>query len=327
MSNNPLHVVYTENKTQPSRPLLNKKSRREELRAILERKWLQNIEKFDPQRDCIERKRIQTTFDTIQSSIALSQKKAVDMGCGEGTLTRMLRDAGASVDAVDVSSIALKKLSEKGCQGINVIQDCLPTTTLQDKTYDLVICTEVIGYLHPDEYRMAMAELARLVKSDGIVVCSTDLDINTEDPLNRFAALAETEFTIDKWILSYHRLFLRWCNFFEKPMQYVKANNNIEFKETELSKRRGIARSWFKWNSRTIPSYFWRLVSMLSNPISSRLRQSNTTMNFLERMCRFLWSDAGISHATFIGKLRPLSFPVKEDQAPRELKHKRQVWE
>lgn len=326
MKNNPLHIVFTENIT-PSKVILNKKSRRDEIREQMDLLWQLNPEKFDPQQDCIEKKRIQSTFDAIASFGDLSKAIVVDIGCGNGTLARMIRDAGGNIDAVDVSPIALSELSKKNIQGINLIQDCLPTTKLLDKAYDIVICTEVIGYLNPSEYRMAMAELARLVKKEGVLVCSTSLDINTENPLDRFAALGETEFNIDEWLLDYHRLLIRLRNFFEKPARYAKAGGDLKFKEAELKKKKGLSRKWFAFNSSRIITPCWKLIAFFTRPIQSYLRTSTRTMSALERLSRFIWSDEGISHATFIGKLRPLSFPVKEDRAPRELNHKRQVWE
>lgn len=273
MDQNRLHVAYTEHKQSNSRPLSVKTSRKEEIQATMERLWHQSPQQFDPQRDCMELQRIQNTIDAIKSLFPLSGKCVVDLGCGDGTISRLLRDGGAHVDAVDASTLALKKLKETDFHDITSIHDCLPSTSLKDKSYDLVVCTEVIAYLKPEEYRLLMAELARLVKNDGYVVCSTSLDINTEDPLDRFAALGETEFTFEKWVFNYHRLLIRLSRF------------------------------------------------------APFLKQNSSVMNFLERLCRFFWSDSGITHALFIGKRRPLTFPVKPQDTPRELKHKRQVWE
>lgn len=327
MEKNPLRVAFTENKIVNSRPLSSKRSLREEKQAVMERLWLQSPQQFDSLRDCMERQRVQNTVETIKSKISLSGKHVVDLGCGNGTIARILRDAGAHVDAVDVASIALKNLKEKDSHNINPIHDCLPSTELQDKKYDLVVCTEVIGYHKPEEYRLLMAELGRLLKSDGLVVCSTSLDINTEDPLERFAELAETEFTIDKWVLSYHLLLIRLCNFFETPFSFVEASLNKEIRKNEIAKRKGLIRWWFKWNTGPVLATLWTLIRFISNPIAEFLRQNTTLMHFLDRFCRFFWSDAGISHALFIGKRRPLVFPVRPEDAPREIKHKRQVWE
>lgn len=335
MSNNRLNVTYTDNK-QNTRPISNARAQKEEIQATMERLWLKNPQQFDPLRDSIERKRINDTFNAILPFISLNQettigklkeKKVADLGCGAGILSRKMRDAGANVDAVDVASQALQRLKSGDMHNITAIQDCLPSTALNDQTYDLVVCTELIGYLKAADYRMLMAELARLVKSEGVVACSTELDINTNDPLERFVALTETEFTVEKWILSYHLLQIRLCHFFEMPAYYIKCHKDRECRQKEIDKRKGLRRQWFVWNTQLPLNMFWRAMGVLFNPLASFFRQNAWIMNVLEKITRFFWNEAGISHVLFIGKRRPLTFPVKPEDVPRELKHKRQVWE
>jgi SAM-dependent methyltransferase len=242
-------------------------------------------------------------------------------------ITRLIRDKGARVDAVDIATIALQKLKNENMENINAIHDYLPTTTLNDDFYDLVLFTEVIGYLTPHEYRIAIAEVSRIVKPDGYVICSSSLDIDTEDPLEKFATLAETEFDIHKWILTNDYLLIKLCKFFEAPSAYIKANRDREYRLLELDKRKGFSKTWFQWNSSAPLSYCWHIVDWIFTPIAKGLRQSPRIMNVLERISSFFWSHSGISHALFIGKRRPLSHPLPENEIPRELKHKRQLWE
>lgn len=335
MSNNRLTVSYTDNK-QNTRPLSNARIQKEEIQATMERLWLKNPQQFDPLRNSMECKRINDTFNIILEFFSVSQestvgilknKRVVDLGCGAGIFSRKIRDAGANVDSVDVATQALQRLKSEDMHNISAIQDCLPSTSLSDQAYDIVVCTEVIGYLKSGDYRMLMAELARVVKREGIVVCSTQLDINTNDPLERFVALAETEFTVDNWILSYHLLQIRLCNFFEKPSYYVQCYRDKEYLQKELDKRKGFRRQWFLWNTQLPLILFWKAISVVANTLASFFRQNVWMMNSLEKITRFFWSEAGISHALFIGKRRPLTFPVKAEEVPRELKHKRQVWE
>lgn len=325
--NNPLHVAYEDNKPNNRKPRPDAKARKQEIQASMERMWLQDPQQFDPRRNCMERQRIDLTFNAIKTAAALAGKSAADLGCGSGVLSFMMRDAGAHVDAVDAAGNALAMLKDGNTQNITVIQDCLPNTALNDNAYDAVICTEVIAYLRQDEYRLLMAELARLVKADGAVICSTGLDINTENPLDRFASLAETEFTIEKWIVNYHLLLIKLCRFFEAPSKYVKAYHDTEVRQKEIRERNGFGRFWFRINSTPAATLFWRLVGFAFNPIAKFLKQNKITMQALESISRFFWSDAGISHALFVGKRRPLTYDVKPSALPRELKHKRQVWE
>ncbi len=324
--NDRLKVTYVENKaTQPS--VQSPISRRLEMQATMERLWHQKPGQFDPERDCIQRQRVQRTIEALHHRMSLTDKRVVDLGCGAGYISRLLRDGGAKVDAVDVATNALQKLKTEDLRDITPIQDCLPNTRLDDNAYDLVVCTEVVGYLDPKEYRLLFAELARLVKLDGIVACSTDLDIDSEAPLERFALLAETEFIFDQWILSYHRLFLKICRFLEAPALYIKAANNMELRTKQKDKRKALSRWWFAFNSTPIMSVWWRVVNFIAAPLASAMRQSERVLRVLERITRFVWSESGISHALLIGRKRPLTYPLPDKEKPREIKHKRQVWE
>lgn len=330
MSDSRLNIVAVSNTPEmiPSKkPILTNNVRKQEAQAKFDRLWLENPEQFNPLRNCMERERIDRTMKLIAGFVDLSGIFAVDLGCGEGVFTRGLRDSGAILHAVDISSIALKKLKEHDMRNIEAFQDCLPATKLQDDSYGLVVCTEVIAYLDPNDYRILFAELSRLIKPNGYVVCSTSLDINSEDALQRFAMLAETEFIIEKWIFSHHYLYIRLSDFFEAPFRFVKASRNPEYRNRELNERFAFAHWWFKWNSLRLPSFFWKLVSFISNPIANWLKQSPRMLQRLENISRFIWSDSGISHAVFIGKRRPIAIPPPPEGPPIERKHKKQVWE
>jgi 2-polyprenyl-3-methyl-5-hydroxy-6-metoxy-1,4-benzoquinol methylase len=328
MEHNPLKIVSVETTQPEARRVLNRRNaQREEMQARMDHLWHQNPEQFNPLRNCSERERLERTLHLIREYSHLSDQFAVDLGCASGVFSKKLRDAGASVHAVDVSSLALNKLRESEAHHIEAIQDCLPDTSLKDNTYDLVVCTDVIGFLNPQDYRLLFSELSRLVKSEGFVVCSTALDINTEDPLDKFAKLAETEFNISKWKMSYHLLHIRLSDFFEAPARFVRASREPDYRHREVEKRKGFSRLWFQWNSAYAPSFLWYPLYILATPIVSLLQQSRYLMIVLEKITHFLWNESGISHAIFIGQRRPLVYPLPREEKPRELKHKKQVWE
>ena len=209
MVDNPLKIMSVETGTK--KPLFSSKpvSKRQEIQAKMERLWLLDPEQFNPLRDVLERKRVSETMKAIKNHEPLLEGKLVaDIGCGSGVISRLVRDCGADVHAVDVAGNALQKLKEYDTSHIYPMQDCLPQTKLEDRMYDLVLCLEVIGYLEPKEYRLVFSELSRLLKSKGIVACSTSIDLDSDDALERFAALAETEFEIEAWVLNYHRLWI-----------------------------------------------------------------------------------------------------------------------
>ncbi len=308
-------------------PQSTRHARRLETQAKFDRMWLVDPEQFNPLRNAMERERLDRTFAAIKEHFDPVYKLVADLGCGSGVMSRRIRDAGASIHAVDISNNALKILAQSDMTSIQATQDYVPRTTLTDESYDLVISTELIAWLPSDDYRLYMAELARLVKGEGWVVCSTAVDIDSEDALQRFAALAETEFTVKKWILSYHRLSLRLWDFFDAPRRFFRASQDPEYREQQLKKRHAFSLLWFRCNSSKILGYFWFLIQYIATPIAYALKQWPPLLNGMEKISRFLWNDAGITHAIFIAKRRPLIPPPPEDELPIEPKGKRQVWE
>lgn len=327
MNKNPLQITSVEPLQEPKAPVHSRGARRQEIEAAMERLWLNDPHQFDPDRDAVQRKRMLSTLKAVKDHLQLIGKRCTDLGCGSGKMSFWLRDEGAQVDALDIASKALELLKQGNTQNIKTIQDCLPATRLDDNAYDLVVCTETIGYLEPKEYRLLFAELSRLINKDGIAACSTSLDIYSDNALAHFAALAETEFEIEEWVLRYDRLWIKCCQFFEAPELFIKTGNDPLERKKELKKRKGLNRFWFRWNSVKPLTWLWRMITPLSKPVAKALRQSNGVVNFLEKITKLLWDESGITHALFIGKRRPLIFPLPSSEVPVEMKQKRQVWD
>lgn len=313
---NRLNVVAVEAKKP-------KITRNEEQKMRFEMLWENDPRRFDPERNCMEKERIDRTWELITSVIDPAGKRIADLGCGSGVLIKQLVKAGAQVDAVDIAKRPLEQL--KSIDQVHTSESCLPKTLLDDDAYDLVLCTDVIAHLHSNHFRLLMSEMARLMKPEGYVICSTPLDIQSDGAFARFEALAETEFTIEQWIFSYHLFYLRLRDFFEAPNRFVRASQNPELRKEALAKRHGIGLLWFKVNSTPLPSLFWRFTALILTPVTSLLRWNRTMLKLFERFSRFACSESAITHAIFAGKRRPL-VPTP-DVLPQETKHKKQVWE
>lgn len=327
MSKDRLNVIGTQN--APSNPPLESPrpgSLRLEAQAKFERLWMVDPEQFNPLRNCKERERLARSWDLMKEFADPSGKLAADLGCGSGIFSRKLTEGGAGVHAVDIAHQALQRVQEMGLSGIKTFQEYVPRTSLKDEAYDIVVATEIIAYLPHTEQRLLMSELCRLVKRKGIVICSAPIDINSIDALQRFGELAETEFKIEKWTFSYHRLWIRILDFFQAPRRFAKAAQDAEYRERELSMRQALSHWWFKWNSKKPFSLVWSLMQYLTNPLADFLKQQRSLLLGLEKICRFFWTDTGISHALFVGTRRPL-IVVKPEEIPQERKHKREVWE
>lgn len=328
-----LSIVAVEQKSQDSPDRGNSKlNRRQTAQAKFNQLWLDNPNQFDPERNCIERERLKRTLELLKRHVGITGKYAVDLGCGRGTLAKLLKAEGAVVDAVDISNVALKPLKDASVKEnnpgkINAIEDFVPATKLADDSYDIVLSTELIGYLPKEERRLYFAELSRLVKTDGYVICSTGLDIHTDDALQAFVDLVETEFHPLEWRLSSHAFLISIKNFLKTPENYAKGSKDQNFRQQEIAKRRGFKRYWYQLNSSWFPGVIWKLVSYFTNPVLNLFEQNRTLMLLLENLCRVLKSNSGISHVIFIGQRRPLIIPTQEELMAIEPKHKRQVWE
>ncbi len=328
MNEQRLNIVRTENKPS-EQPLPDSKNGwRRAAQAQFERMWLIDPEQFNPMRNCMERERMERTLKLAKEFELFKDKLIADLACGEGTLSKKLKEAGAIVHALDIASLAIKTLKEHVPNIDKTYQQCLPHTTLEDDAYDLVFANEVIAYLPPQELRLFMAELCRLVKPNGYVICSTRLDLNTQDPLLRFASLAETEFKIHKWVCSHHRLYVHLKAFFCAPSDYARAYKDANYRQQELQKRTGFRQKWLRWNSQGPLGLFWTVIQYPVYPLAYLFKQNRPLMLFLETICRIFWGDLGISHALFIASRRPLQpLQLPADEIPIERKGKRQVWE
>lgn len=292
--------------------------RRNEAEALFERMWLLNPEKFDPMRNARERERMSRTWKLIQALPDEKSKKVVDVGCGWGVISRKLRDAGASVDAVDIANNALKLLRSNRGEKIETIQEALPITRLPDDTYDLVVCTDVIAELNPEDFRLAFAELSRIITAKGHLIFSTPLDIYSEDALQHLITLVETEFKIEQAIYSYHALYIRLLSFFETPYRFYLSWRDPDFRQQQLKQRGWLGRCWYRLNSLVIIAHTWGLISYLMQPLTYMMEQSRWVLLGLEAICRFFSGEAGISHALFSATRRSIMEPPPTDAQLQE---------
>lgn len=203
---------HPENEKRASFTKRRSDTERTETQARFERLWLIDPEQFNPDRSLLESVRIERTKAFLDDLPAV--KTCVDLGSGYGVLGLFMAEKGCEVTAVDIAKNALNRLV--GLKGITTSQDYIPNTNLQDNSFDLVLSTDLIAFLNKHEYRLYVSELVRLCKQDGIIVCSTPIDIHSDDALHLFVSLMETEIIIDDWCFSYHRLYIRLLEILKK---------------------------------------------------------------------------------------------------------------
>mgnify|MGYP000311196846 CR=1 FL=1 len=327
MSKNSLNVIEETQRNTELNPKEEKITKKELAQAIFDRIWLQNPEKFIHNNSILEKEKQNLILLLITKYLDLREKKVVDIGCGAGILSRKLRDLGAEVYAVDVSQNALKELKKDEYDHITPLHDYVPNSLLPDDAYDLVVATNLIADLDPSEYRMFFSELARIVNSKGYVLCSTSIDINSEDALQLFADLAATEFEFMEWNFCYHRLNIKILKFFKAPLRFIKAWKDKKYRTKEISNRNYLYKFWFKINSRMPLVFLWYCLQYVTIPIVNYLEKNKFVATFLEKLSKFLWQESAISYAIFIGKRRSFTPQQLKEGHQEEMKHKKQLWE
>jgi 2-polyprenyl-3-methyl-5-hydroxy-6-metoxy-1,4-benzoquinol methylase len=324
MPENRLNIITIHEPSET--PAASHASKVHELRAQLERQWLIDPNQFNPLRNCMERERLERTWLLIQRHIDVQGKQIADVGCAAGVFTRRLREAGAEMTGVDIAENALKQFSLTDSNHIILIQGTLPNTPLSDQSFDMVVCTDVLAYLPKGEYRLFFAELARLLPSEGLLVCSSPIDIHTEQGVERLVELAQTEFEILEDCTSHFAFYLKIKHFLKTPLLIIRGWHHSDVRRKELVNRRGLSYGWYWLNTAPPFVWIWALLEFLSRPLLKLINNSRRLLLFLEKICRFFSSDSGINHYLFIGRKRPIQ-TVDPKEIPIEHPKRKEIWE
>ncbi len=309
----PLKIIQDNKPDRPKGAKESPSTRMSEAQARLEREWLTCPEKFAPQANALELQRLERIWEVLQQNMQVAGLHAVDVGCGIGSLTDRLEKAGAIVTAVDIAENALKEFKKQFPESnADTIRTALPLSILPDNAYDLVLCADVLAEVHPKDRRLALAELSRLMKPTSTIILSSSLDIYSDDVLESFVALTETEFTWSKWAASYHALYIQLLNLLKAPQIYASCRASPDVYQKEWRKRKGFSQKWLACNSSAPLCYLWKAASRLSNLLEKALKNSPGTLHLLEKLTRLLKGERGISHIILFGKRKELIDPVVE---------------
>ena len=109
--------------------------------------------------------------------------RALDVGCGIGSIDGLLRPRLAAVDGVDLSPAMVERAGEANPEGTYRTYDGgrLP---FDDGAYDLAFTFSVLHHVPPPERAEFAAELARVVRPGGLVAV---IEHNPWNPLTRLA--------------------------------------------------------------------------------------------------------------------------------------------
>ncbi len=100
-----------------------------------------------------ERNRVATTIQMIPQDC----QTILDIGAGNGFLSNALVSRGKSVVAVDISEVALARVNAPTLQ-----RSADDLSGVADRSYDLVLCTEMLEHLDDATYEGALREFNRV---------------------------------------------------------------------------------------------------------------------------------------------------------------------
>ena len=113
-----------------------------------------------------------------------NKKVVLDYGCGYGNSSGILSRYASYVYAVDASSIAIEaaKVKYKSKKNIEFIHHASPYVWLEDESIDAVYSIDVVEHLHPEDFKIHLNEIYRILKNGGTYVFLTcDGDFGPSD--------------------------------------------------------------------------------------------------------------------------------------------------
>ncbi|MDD3591986.1 MAG: methyltransferase domain-containing protein [Sulfurovum sp.] len=113
-------------------------------------------------------------------------REALDIACGMGRHTRYLASEGFHVDALDISSAAIRTL--QGIENISAKEVDFDTYRLEENKYDLIVCTYFLD-------RRLFPQIEKALKEGGIFIYETFMyhPDNDRSTSNRTFLLEEGE--------------------------------------------------------------------------------------------------------------------------------------
>jgi SAM-dependent methyltransferase len=113
--------------------------------------------------------------------VPVAAREVLDAGCGSGFFVDHFRNLGAHVTGVDLTEVAVRKLSERFPDSRFEIGDL--ATWRPSRTYDVVSCFDVLFHIVDDAaWERAMTNLADAVAPGGYFVFTEDFVDRAHDP-------------------------------------------------------------------------------------------------------------------------------------------------
>lgn len=119
---------------------------------------------------------IRSNSEVLSATIDLKDKRVVDIGCGDGSLVRLMARHGAKAFGVDTNPAQLEKAhAEKTLGGEIFHQGAAENLPFDDACMDVTIFFNSLHHIAADTMDIALAEAWRVLKPGGTLYVSEPL--------------------------------------------------------------------------------------------------------------------------------------------------------
>jgi len=128
--------------------------------------------------------------------------RVLDAGAGYGIYSMMLAEKGYNVDSIDISKERIKEISKRTKEypkiqtKINAKVGSLTKLPYPPKSFDLIICSEVIEHISKDS--IAMWEMARVLKKGGSLILTVPTESSNNKKIYRKFGHVRPGYSINK---------------------------------------------------------------------------------------------------------------------------------
>ncbi|MFA5050693.1 MAG: class I SAM-dependent methyltransferase [Patescibacteria group bacterium] len=207
------------------------------------------------------------------TEISRGKKNILDYCCGEGEMAIFTAQNGANATGVDISDVSIKSAEKKAiaqspANKPNFLVMDAENLTFSDNSFDVIICS---GVLHHLDIERAYAELSRVLKPDGQVICNEPLAYNPLIQLYRYLTPKLRTDWESKHILTKKSIYLskKYFGKIETRFYHLTTILAVPFRKTRffsfiLSIPEAI--DWILLKLPLIKWLSWQIIFILSKP-------------------------------------------------------------
>jgi ubiquinone/menaquinone biosynthesis C-methylase UbiE len=123
----------------------------------------------------IDKKMIYNEYNEVPATLSLLQnirgKKILDLGCGTGIYTKILKKKGAKVQGIDISPKMIE-FAKQYVKGVDFKVGSAYKLPYKSGTFDIVLASLVVHYF--GNLDKAFKEIRRVLKKNGVFIFSSD---------------------------------------------------------------------------------------------------------------------------------------------------------